>query len=84
MFVNSPNPAKSKITISVNTQNIQYNQQMYFDDVKIFDFKGNLKKHHKFDQVKSATINVGDLTGGIYIVEIGSGKFKERKQLLVE
>ncbi len=84
MFVISPNPARSRITVSVDPQTLQYNDQMYFDDVKIFDFKGNLKKHQRFDRSRSATIDVSELIGGIYIVEIGSGKMKEKKQLLVE
>jgi hypothetical protein len=81
-FKLSPNPTSNTVTVSVNENNESTNSG--FDEVKIYDQQSNLKIYRRFNKVTSATIDVGSLFNGIYVVEISSGDYKERQQLIVQ
>lgn len=79
----SPNPAQSTISVKVK-QGKTDAAHSTFDAVSIFDQQGNLKFMKKLGKVKSGSINVSNLTNGIYIIEISNGTYKERQQLMVQ
>jgi hypothetical protein len=79
----APNPAQSTMSVSLN-KSITDAAHSNFDQVSIYDQLGNLKFTKKFGKVKTGSINVGNLTTGIYIVEISDGTYKERQQLMVQ
>ena len=83
-FILSPNPASSDVTVSSNQTKTQSAQNQAIDEIRIFDFQGNLKKHQKFDKVKTARINIATLNNGTYFVEVTNGNYKERHQLLIQ
>lgn len=82
-YVLSPNPAQSSVTVSLNKTKTDAAHSS-FDQVNVYDQQGNLKLMKKFGKVKSSSINVSNLINGIYIVEISSGTYKERQQLIIK
>ena len=52
--------------------------------MKIFDFQGTLKKYQKLNSVKTSKINISGLISGNYFIEIISGNYKEKHQLLIQ
>jgi len=82
-FKLSPNPASNTLTVSVNENNesVAY---LGFDEVRIYDLQNNLKMYQRFNKVSSAIINIGGLISGAYFVEISSGTYKERQQLIIQ
>ena len=83
-YMISPNPATSDVTVSTNESKMQRTSNNTFDEVRIYNSKGSLKKYYKFNKVDNAKINFDDLTNGIYFVEIVNGAYKEKIQLLIQ
>ena len=79
----SPNPAQSNVTVSVNKTKTDAAYST-FDQVSVYDQQGNLKLVKKFGKVKTGSINVRNLINGIYIIEIGNGRYKEKQKLVVQ
>jgi len=48
-----------------------------------YDLQSNLKMYQWFNKASSAIINMGGLISGTYFVEISSGTYKERQQLII-
>jgi hypothetical protein len=84
LFNISPNPVSTDLTVSTDETKTQASEINGFDAVAIFDMQGNLKKYQKFNNTKRGSINVSGLNNGNYYIEIGSGKYKERKSLLIQ
>lgn len=82
-FMVSPNPAMSNITIAPAPANTQSKNDKTIDEIKIYNQQGSPKKYQKFNKVKTANINIADLTSGTYFIEISSGTYKEKHQLLI-
>lgn len=53
-YMISPNPASGAIIVSSDNSKMSSAGNKTFDEVRIYDMQGNLKKHQKFDKVKSA------------------------------
>lgn len=66
-FLVYPNPATSNITINNKSNNT-------ITDVKIIDLLGNEVKNTTFMNVTNQTIDISNLTKGIYIVNILNGE----------
>ncbi len=84
IMVVSPNPATNTVTVSVNEEQSGENIYTGFDEIRLYDFQGNLKKYQKFNQAKTATINISGFRQGLYLIEITSGTYKERQQLIIQ
>jgi hypothetical protein len=84
-FIVSPNPATSTLVISANT-NVMKAVSAYsvIDKIGIYDVQSNLKAVYKANKARSATINLRNLINGTYIIEITSGTYKERQQLIIQ
>lgn len=83
----SPNPASSIVNVSFNeNMMLSASQSSYemFDEVRIYDINGNLKKLQKVNKAKSAAVDVSGLQIGTYYVEVSSGTYKERQQILIQ
>lgn len=80
----SPNPASSEVTVTADQTKSVKGTNSTFDELKIYNQQGNLKKYQKFAKVKQTRVNVSDLSNGIYVVEIINGTYKERKQLIIQ
>lgn len=83
-YMISPNPATSDVTVSTNESKTQSTINKTFDEVRIYDFQGTLKKYQKFNKVKTTKISIAGLTNGTYYVEIINGSYKQRKQFLIQ
>ncbi len=83
-FMVSPNPATNSITISTSQTKTTSSKSNTFDEVRIFDLQGNLKKYQQYSQVNLASINISDLINGTYFIEITNGAYKERQQLIIQ
>ena len=68
-----PNPAKNKITINSEESSL----------VKIYDLRGVLVKTAKVN-AQSKTVNVADISSGIYIVSISNSKIKTSKKIIIQ
>jgi hypothetical protein len=55
-----------------------------FDEVRIYDLQGTLKKYQSFSKSASPSINTSALTPGNYLVEIINGAYKEKHQLIIQ
>lgn len=83
-YMVSPNPAASDVSVSTDESKTQSASSETFDEVRIYDFQGTLKKYQKFNKVKTAMINISGLNNGNYFIEISDGTYKERHQLLIQ
>ncbi|MGK2863778.1 MAG: T9SS type A sorting domain-containing protein [Chitinophagaceae bacterium] len=83
-YMVSPNPASTGITVSTDEGKTQTTENKTFDEVRIYDFEGTLKKYQPFNKVKTASINTSGLSTGTYIIEIVNGSYKERHQLIIQ
>lgn len=84
LFVISPNPATTTITVaSDESKSLQASKGTSIDAIRIYDKLGNLKKYQTFNKVKTASVNTSGLQPGTYFIEISNGTFKERKQLII-
>lgn len=68
-----PNPASE--ILAINSKDV-------IDRVEIFEMNGKMMYAKKYD-TKNATINVGDLPEGIYIVSVMNGNERNNKRLLI-
>lgn len=84
LFNASPNPVSTDIIVSTDETKTQSIAVQGFDAVSIYDIQGNLKKIKRFNKSKQGSINVSDLKNGSYYIEISSGKYKERKQIVIQ
>jgi hypothetical protein len=80
----SPNPATNSITVSTSQNKSATSTNTSFDEIRVFDFQGNLKKYQQYNKVNQATINISDLTNGTYLIEITNGTYKEKQQLIIQ
>ena len=68
-----PNPADNQITI----------QAPQLIHVRMYDCLGQAVKEMDYDQVETATIEIGNLAQGIYLVEVLTAKGKTMKRLII-
>jgi hypothetical protein len=83
-YVMSPNPAASDINVSTIEKTSEPQTDRSITAINIYNQQGMMRKQKKFGKVQSATMSIGDLVDGMYVVEIVSGDYKEQKQLLVK
>jgi Secretion system C-terminal sorting domain len=74
-FSISPNPANDFVAIS-NSENIKVSS------VKITDLNGRVVKQSTFDSVSDISINVSDLSSGIYMMNINSNEGSVTKKII--
>lgn len=90
LFSVYPNPTSSEVTISVldinslsNTDS--NNEKISISNIEIIDHFGNIrKKVKKGTKQEAVTINISDLSKGIYLIKIGYGLKEESHKLLIE
>ncbi|MGV3530551.1 MAG: T9SS type A sorting domain-containing protein [Flavisolibacter sp.] len=82
-FSLSPNPAGTDVLIS-NSEATAENHNRTFDEVRIYDMQGYMKKKQSFGKVKSGKLDVSTLPLGVYLVEIKSGSYIEKQQLIIK
>lgn len=81
----SPNPATSDITVNPIVQKgLSDSKKLYISEINIYDEQGILRLHFKYNKVTTATLNVANLSSGIYIIEITNGVNKERQQIIIQ
>ncbi len=81
-FAVSPNPAINEITVSqIKNKNVNTGT---IDEIKVYDLQGMVRKYQKFNKAKQVHINISELNNGSYYIEISSGAFKERHQLIIQ
>jgi hypothetical protein len=90
----SPNPASNIITIGIGNKPapIECNglkalhspNGITFSIIKIYNSLGILVKSYENRNVKTATINVGNLIGGFYRIEIITGDYVEKQQFIIQ
>lgn len=87
-FMVSPNPATSVITISPRPDNAAaksaVNANSTFNEIRIYNMQGELKKYQRYNKAKQASLPVHDLSNGIYFIEITNGTYKEKQQLSIQ
>jgi hypothetical protein len=83
-YMVSPNPASNDITVSINESGTQSASNKTFDEVRIYDFQGNLKKYQPFNKSKAGNLNISGLPNGTYFIEIIDGSYKEKHQLIIQ
>lgn len=88
-FMVSPNPATDLINITKKKENTSANTNKTLKsgitEIKIFDRMGTLKKQTKYGNgTKQTQLNTSGLTTGVYFLEISSGQYKERQQVIIQ
>ncbi len=84
-FKISPNPATNTIIISISQAKTTSGTNVSFDEIRIFDFQGNLKKYQQYSsKTNQATLNISDLVSGTYVIEVANATYKERQQLVIQ
>jgi hypothetical protein len=86
-FMVSPNPAVNTITIAPRTSNTAKataNANSTFNEIRIYNMQGELKKYIRYHNVKQASLLVNDLSNGLYFIEITNGSYKERQQVSIQ
>jgi len=73
-----PNPTNSELNISLTSSMSEQPVR-----VEIFDINGRLLRVADFDQVgDNMSLNVSELTEGIYLIKIGSEQFSQTKRFI--
>lgn len=90
----SPNPATDQITIGISNRtapvdcntlrSLTTTKGICFSSVNIYSNSGVLMKSFKTTSSKNATIQIGNLITGNYIVEIIEGDYIEKQNLIVQ
>jgi hypothetical protein len=90
----SPNPASKKIKIGVENKPAPINcdqlkslitpNGITFNSIVIYNELGIIVKSYKTKQVKEMTIQIEDLITGNHIIEIVSGDYSEKQQLIIQ
>lgn len=83
-FTVSPNPASNSINVSPDANSSKLSTNITIDEIRIYDLPGTLKKYQKFNKAHSATINIQGFTHGSYFIEITSGTYQEKHQLIIQ
>lgn len=79
----SPNPATNSVTVSIVADKATDSGKADFEEARIYDLKGNLKKQQRFGKTKTGNIDISLIPNGTYLVEIISGGYKEKHQLII-
>ncbi|MBL7138422.1 MAG: SBBP repeat-containing protein [Bacteroidales bacterium] len=77
LFSLFPNPASHIVTIDINTTNREDPEITIYNMMGISVRSDMLKQNHQ-------QINIGDLSSGIYMVEIKSKEWSEKQKLLIQ
>jgi hypothetical protein len=72
-----PNPTSDNVTLNINNENNEY------FEVNIYGIMGELISKELLQQ-KQQQMNTGNLSNGIYIVEIKSGEWTEKQKLIIQ
>ncbi len=83
----SPNPASNTVNVySTQNKNSTSSQSVNttFNEIRIFDLYGKMKKFQTYSNMSQAVINISDLISGIYFIEITDGSYKEKQQLIIQ
>jgi hypothetical protein len=86
VFMVSPNPATGIISVSHKTDNAVKVAAgtSTFNEIRIYNMQGELKKYVRYNKAKQASLSVHDLSNGIYFIEISTGSYKEKQQLSIQ
>jgi hypothetical protein len=88
VFMVSPNPATGIISVSPKTDNVAKltigTNTSTFNEIRIYNMQGELKKYVRYNNAKQASLSVHDLSNGIYFIEISNGTYKEKQQLSIQ
>jgi hypothetical protein len=76
-----PNPTSNEFTL-----NLELFQKPAPADVKIWNMQGQLMKSERFNsaQTHQHQIHVGDLSAGIYMVEVQAGQYRQIKRIILQ
>jgi len=80
----SPNPASNNMTISAGANKMKSAENQTFEEVRIYDLQGTLRKQQTFHAATSASVDVSSLTAGTWVIEIINANYKEKHQLLIQ
>jgi bacillolysin len=93
-FTISPNPASDNIKIGIgnkpapieckNLNALNGPNGIIFSAINVYDNLGTLVKSHKTKDAKTATIQIGNLIAGSYLVEIIQGDYIEKQHIIVQ
>jgi len=76
IFVMSPNPAKSTVTL-------QFDEVMNNATIRISNQQGQVVKQLLLNGSDKTDVNVSDLAAGVYLVNVTSGKFRQLSKLVI-
>jgi hypothetical protein len=89
-FVVSPNPASSRINVTVNPDadesaktNTAGAVKRSFNEIRLYDQQSTLKKRMAFKNASQASVDVSTLPVGTYFIEIINGTYIERKLVMI-
>lgn len=90
----SPNPASDNIKIGIankpapincnNLKALTTTNGIIFSVVNVYDNVGTLVKSYKTKAAKTATIQIGNLIAGSYLVEIIQEDYSEKQQIIIQ
>jgi len=80
LFIVSPNPTNSSITISP-IEKLDKSESKSITEVIVSDFSGNIFIRRKFGDVRSAQLYVGNIRAGLYNVKIICGTYFETQTI---
>ena len=93
-FAISPNPASDNLKIGISNRPapigcptlkaISTQNGIIFSAVNVYDNLGTLVKSYKTKDAKNATIDISNLIGGSYLVEIIQGDYVEKQHIIVQ
>ena len=73
----SPNPAKDEVYITAKNLNGNY-------QVKIYNMTGSLVKDVSYNPSYQKSINVSNLTNGVYVIKIEGEKINHSQKLIIK
>jgi hypothetical protein len=87
-FAVSPNPATGEIKVYLPAKippcaRTTGAARIVISAVRIYDITGNLRRSFKNNNSTTATVNIRGLKTGVYLVEVGDGRYTERHRIII-
>jgi hypothetical protein len=82
----SPNPTKGIIVVAPKNQRdpaVKKSTDVGISRLSVYDLQNTLRLTKKYDNVKQATLNLGNLPPGTYVVVISDGTGTESQQVIL-
>lgn len=82
-YIISPNPTKGSIIVAPKNNSDPNSKDVGIIMLSVYDLQNNLRLTKKYDSVKQATLNIGNLPAGTYVLVVKNSTGTESQQVIL-